>query len=97
MRNRGVVRPVEHGKQSIGRCRLIFENVPNDAVTIDGVGQCLPDLSVFQYGMSEVYANVLKRSARVGLNDCIGILFQPWKGVGLDIVLQKLNGSFFEL
>ena len=69
----------------------------NDAFAIDRIGQCLAYLLVHENGVSEVDADVLKRCALTGFDVCVGIVFDPGKYVGFQVILHETDASLLEL
>jgi hypothetical protein len=64
---------------------------------IDRMGQSAPDFPPFQDRMLQIHADVLKGRPLKGENSSAGVFSEPGKHLGLDVVLEEVDGAFFEL
>ena len=69
----------------------------NDRIAVDGERDGLAYFAMLENRVSQVNTDVLKCRTLMNSNIGVGIVFEPRQHVGLDIVLHKIDGAFFEL
>ena len=94
--DRAFIGPIQRRKQAAGGSSEIFNQMANDAFAVDRMGQRLAYLLVHENGVSEVDADVLKRCALTGFDVRVGVVLDPGKHVGFQIILHETDASFLE-